>query len=171
MDVVIIVSVSIMPLINISTIAHFINDVEEEERAGRCPNDSNVTINCLACHNICQRVYLRHDFIWCLFKRDLLSWVSGTLPLLPQLKWTDRRTFSSDRPWWMTDDRVYQSSSSSYLCLWSHSNNFLKLRDELSCIIWSGWSHRGSTTWPVAPYICTDDQYHQVLVLTSDNVA
>lgn len=40
MDVVIIVSVSIMPLINISTIAHFINDVEAEERSGRCPNDS-----------------------------------------------------------------------------------------------------------------------------------
>lgn len=38
MDVVIIVSVSIMPLINISTIAHFINDVETEEL--RCPNDS-----------------------------------------------------------------------------------------------------------------------------------
>lgn len=32
MDVVIIVSVSIMPLINISTIPHFINDVEAEER-------------------------------------------------------------------------------------------------------------------------------------------
>lgn len=38
MDVVIIVSVSIMPLINISTIAHFINDVEAEERSGS--NDS-----------------------------------------------------------------------------------------------------------------------------------
>lgn len=38
MDVVIIVSVSIMPLINISTIAHFINAVETEEL--RCPNDS-----------------------------------------------------------------------------------------------------------------------------------
>lgn len=31
MDVVIIVSVSIMPLINTPTIAHFINDVETEE--------------------------------------------------------------------------------------------------------------------------------------------
>lgn len=40
MDAVIIVSVSIMPLINITTIAHFINDVEAEERSGRCPNDS-----------------------------------------------------------------------------------------------------------------------------------
>lgn len=39
MDVVIIVSVSIMPLINISTIAHFINDMEAEESSGRCPND------------------------------------------------------------------------------------------------------------------------------------
>lgn len=39
MDVVIIVSVSIMPLINISTIAHFINDVETEELSVRCPND------------------------------------------------------------------------------------------------------------------------------------
>lgn len=38
MDVVIIVSVSIMPLINISTIAHFINDMEAEEM--RCHNDS-----------------------------------------------------------------------------------------------------------------------------------
>lgn len=38
MDVVIIVSVSIMPLINISTIPHFINDMEAEEL--RCHNDS-----------------------------------------------------------------------------------------------------------------------------------
>lgn len=42
MDVVIIVSVSIMPLMNISTIAHFINDVEAEELSRQCPND-NVT--------------------------------------------------------------------------------------------------------------------------------
>lgn len=33
MDVLIIVSVSIMPLINISTIAHFINDVQAEDTA------------------------------------------------------------------------------------------------------------------------------------------
>lgn len=43
MDVVIIVSVSIMPLINISTIAHFINDVEAEELSGRCPNDNVIS--------------------------------------------------------------------------------------------------------------------------------
>lgn len=36
-DALIIVSVSIMPLINTSTIAHFINDVEAEE-FGRGPN-------------------------------------------------------------------------------------------------------------------------------------
>lgn len=43
MDVVIIVSVSIMPLINISTIAHLINDVETEEVGDALT--MNVTIN------------------------------------------------------------------------------------------------------------------------------
>lgn len=76
MDVVIIVSVSIMPLINISTIAHFINDVETEELSGWYPNDKAMSqlILLLSKHLSADMNCVSLSIIWILIE----FWLSQT---------------------------------------------------------------------------------------------